>query len=106
MSPDLIMRDEKGEPQTVRYEAVNAMLLNEFFKEHKRVEDQARELRDQRTTIGELKENVATQTRIIAQQQNQMAALAEGLQKMSAQLELSKASPQKVHSQTTIKTKD
>ena len=38
ISPDLITRDEKGKPQTVRYEAVNAMLLNEFLKEHKKVE--------------------------------------------------------------------
>jgi hypothetical protein len=37
VSPDLVARDEKGEPYTVRYEAVNAMLLNEFLKEHRKV---------------------------------------------------------------------
>jgi hypothetical protein len=39
VSPELVTRDERGAPQTVRYEAVNAMLLNEFLKEHKKVEE-------------------------------------------------------------------
>ena len=38
VNPDLVVRDEEGKPYTVRYEAVNAMLLNEFLKEHRRVE--------------------------------------------------------------------
>ncbi len=38
VNPDLVARDEKGKPYTVRYEAVNAMLLNEFVKEHRKVE--------------------------------------------------------------------
>src|SRR4029450_10692892 len=40
VNPDLVARDEQGKPYTVRYEAVNAMLLNEFLKEHKKVEEQ------------------------------------------------------------------
>ena len=39
VSPDLVERDDQGKPYTVRYDAVNAMLLNEFLKEHRRVED-------------------------------------------------------------------
>ncbi len=39
ISPELITRDERGQPETVRYEAVNAMLLNEFLKEHRKVEE-------------------------------------------------------------------
>jgi hypothetical protein len=39
VSPDLIVRDDQGKPYTVRYDAVNAMLLNEFLKEHRRVQD-------------------------------------------------------------------
>jgi trimeric autotransporter adhesin len=39
VNPDLVARDEQGKPFTVRYEAVNTMLLNEFLKEHKKVED-------------------------------------------------------------------
>src|SRR6185503_9550571 len=40
VDPDLVARDDQGKPYTVRYEAVNAMLLNEFLKEHRKVEDQ------------------------------------------------------------------
>ena len=42
VDPDLVARDEKGTPYTVRYEAVNAVLLNEFLKEHHKVEAQGR----------------------------------------------------------------
>jgi hypothetical protein len=44
IDPDLVARDEEGKPYTVRYEAVNAMLLNEFLKEHKKVEEQANKI--------------------------------------------------------------
>src|SRR5207247_100309 len=40
VNPDLVARDEEGKPYTVRYEAVNAMLLNEFLKEHRKVQEQ------------------------------------------------------------------
>ncbi len=69
VNPDLIVRDAKDKPYTVRYEAVNAMLLNEFLKEHRTVQEQG-----------------AT----IAKQQKQIEALATGLQKVSDELELSK----------------
>ena len=48
VNPDLVVRDKEGKPYTVRYEQVNAMLLNEFLKEHRKVEKQE-------TTIAELK---------------------------------------------------
>jgi hypothetical protein len=73
VNPDLVARDEQGKPYSVRYEAVNAMLLNEFLKEHRKNEQQE-----------------AT----IARQQKQIEALTEGLQKVSAQLEASKPAPQ------------
>lgn len=66
---DLVVRDKDGEIYTVRYDAVNAMLLNEFLKEHRKNEEQE-----------------AT----IARQQKQIDALTAGLQKVSAQLEPSK----------------
>jgi len=75
VNPALVTRDSKGEVYTVRYEAVNAMLLNEFLKEHRRVQ--------------ELEANAA-------RQQKQIEALTAGLQKVSAQLELRKAAPQTV----------
>ena len=79
VSSDLITCDELGNPQTVRYEAINAMLLNEFLKEHRKNEEQ-------QGTIGQLKSNAAKQDATIAQQQKQIEALTAGLQKVSAQL--------------------
>ena len=70
-----MLPDKEGKPYTVRYDAVNAMLLNEFLKEHR--------------TLNELKA-------MVAQQQKQLEALTVGLQKMSAQLELHRAAPQTV----------
>jgi hypothetical protein len=75
VNPDLVARDEEGKAYTVRYEAVNAMLLNEFLKEHKTVQEQA-------ATIGRL--------------EKQVELLTVGLQKVSAQLQVTKAAPQTV----------
>jgi len=65
VNPNLVVRDENGEIYTVRYEAVNAMLLNEFLKEHRHVQEQ---------------------DAIITRQQRQIEALTAGLLKVSAQL--------------------
>jgi hypothetical protein len=75
VNPNLVARDDTGKTYAVRYEAVNAMLLNEFLKEHKTVQDQG-----------------AT----IARLEKQIDALTAGLQRMSAQLELTKSAPQPV----------
>ena len=75
MNPDLVVRDKEGKPYSVRYDAVNAMLLNEFLKEHRKNEEQEA---------------------IINRLQKQIEALSAGLQKVSAQLEASKAAPQVV----------
>ena len=80
VNPDLVVRDEDGKANTVRYEAVNAMLLNEFLKEHKKVE------RLECTVAKQEKDFRAT----IAQQQKQIEALTAGFQKMSDQPQLSK----------------
>ena len=88
-NPDLVVRDEKGEIYTVRYDAVNAMLLNEFLKEHRTVQEQG-------ATITQLKSMVEKQGAANAQQQKQIEALTAGLQKVSAQLEASKPAPQVV----------
>ena len=79
VSPELITRDEKGNPQTVRYEAVNAMLLNEFLKEHRKAEQLTKDFESK-----------------FAEQQKQIEALTAGLQKVSAQLELNNSAPQAV----------
>jgi ATPase subunit of ABC transporter with duplicated ATPase domains len=89
VNPDLVARDEQGKPYTVRYEAVNAMLLNEFLKEHRQNEEQ-------QATIAQLKSTVEKQEATNAEQQKQIEALTAGLQKVSAQVELSKPAPQTV----------
>jgi len=53
VNPELVIHDEQGKPFTVRYEAVNAMLLNEFLKEHRRVEEQEQNLQNQGKKIAE-----------------------------------------------------
>jgi hypothetical protein len=73
INPDLVVRDKEGKPYSVRYDQVNAMLLNEFLKEHRKVEEQG-----------------AT----IAKQQKQIDALTAGLQKVNARLEMSRPAPQ------------
>ena len=93
VNPDLVVRDESGQIYTVRYDAVNAMLLNEFLKEHNKVESQGRELQEQRTTIGELKTTVAKQAGVIAQQQKGMDILSAQIQAVSAELEVRKSTP-------------
>jgi Chaperone of endosialidase len=87
VNPDLIVRDEDGKVMTVRYDAVNAMLLNEFLKEQHKVEEYGRELVRQ-------KEKAQEQAATIAQMKKQIDALAGGLQKVSEQVELSKRAPQ------------
>jgi hypothetical protein len=79
-----VARDADGKPYTVRYEAVNTMLLNEFLKEHRKVEQQE-------ATIAQLKTELEATA---ARQQKQIEALTAGLQKVSAQLEVSKRAPQ------------
>jgi uncharacterized coiled-coil protein SlyX len=90
LNPNLVARDAKGEVYSVRYEAVNAMLLNEFLKEHRKVEQQE-------ATITQVKSTAAKQEATIVRQQKQIEALAMGLQKVSAQLEASKPAPQVVN---------
>ena len=91
----------------MRYEAVNAMLLNEFLKEHRKVEQQQRKLEQEKTTIAQLKSAVAKQEAIIAKQQKgfeskialqqkQIETLTAGLQRVSAQVEMSRPSPRTV----------
>jgi hypothetical protein len=96
VNPDLVVR-EKGEIYTVRYDAVNAMLLNEFLKEHRTVqeqgrkaEEQERKAHEQERTIAQLKKGMEVLT---AQLQEQAAQI----QKVSAQLEASKPAPQVVN---------
>ena len=104
VSPNLVVRDKDGEIYTVRYDAVNAMLLNEFLKEHKAFLEEQCRVQKQEATISQLKSTVAEQNATIAQQQKGMEAVtarlneqAAQIQKVSAQLEASKPAPQVVN---------
>ncbi len=76
VNPDLVARDDQGKPYTVRYEAVNAMLLNEFLKEHRKVQEQEKRID---ALTAQLKEQAAQ------------------IQKVSAQIEVTKPAPQVVN---------
>ena len=82
VNPDLVVRGEDGKVTTVRYDAVNAMLLNEFLKEHQRAVEEHRKVEEQGASIAELKKQIETLTATV--------------QKVSNQLELNKAKPQVV----------
>ena len=84
--PDLVGRNPAGQPESVRYEQINAMLLNEFLKEHRKVE----QLRN------EFEATVAQQQKEIQALTGQLKEQAAQIQKVSAQLELSQAAPQTV----------
>jgi len=86
VNPDLVVRNKDGDIYTVRYDQVNAMLLNEFLKEHRKVQEQE-------ATIALFKQDFQSK---LGEQQKQIEALTAGLQKVSAQLEMSKAAPQTV----------
>jgi uncharacterized coiled-coil protein SlyX len=89
VNPALVARDDQGKIYTVRYDAVNAMLLNEFLKEHRKVQEQE-------ATINQLQAADTKQEATIAKQQKQIETLTTGLQKVSDQLELSKPVPRTV----------
>jgi hypothetical protein len=83
VDPDLVTRNEKDEPETVRYEAVNAMLLNEFLKEHRTVQEL-------RTTVAQQQKDFQA---TVAQLTRRLEEQASQIQKVSAQFELSKQAP-------------
>jgi septal ring factor EnvC (AmiA/AmiB activator) len=100
VNPDLVVRDKNGEIYTVRYDAVNAMLLNEFLKEHTKVQEQEASIAELRSTTAQQRADFEA-TR--AQQQKQIEALTASLreqaaqiQKVSAQIELNRPAPEQV----------
>jgi hypothetical protein len=93
VNPDLVLRDNDGNAETIRYEQVNAMLLNEFLKEHKKVEEQQGTIAQLKSTVAQQQESFEAK---LAKQEQQIDALTAGLQKVSARLELSKLAPRTV----------
>ena len=98
--PDLVTRDRKGEIYSVRYEAVNAMLLNEFLKQHKALLEQQHKVIEQQATIAQLRSTVAQQQKAfhatIAQLSNRLDEQASEIQMASAQVEADRRAPQLV----------
>jgi uncharacterized coiled-coil protein SlyX len=72
------------------------MLLNEFLKEHRKAEEQDHKIQRQEATIAQLKSALAKQETVDAEQQKQIKALTAGLQRVSAQVEMSRPSPRTV----------
>jgi septal ring factor EnvC (AmiA/AmiB activator) len=89
VNPDLVVRDREGKAYSVRYDQVNAMLLNEFLKEHKAFIEEQRKVQEQGATIAELKSGLKTLAATVNKQESQ-------LQKVSVQVELNKPTPRTV----------
>ena len=89
--------DKEGKPYSVRYDQVNAMLLNEFLKDHKRIGEQNCKLENQESRIQEQQATIAELKRVLAGQENAMKAFAahvkeqdSTIQRVSAQIETNK----------------
>ncbi len=86
VNPALVAHATDGSAYTVRYDAVNAMLLNEFIKEHRKVQEQGRKNEEQEATINKLASK-------LAQQQKQIESLTAIVEKVSDRVALSEAAP-------------
>ncbi len=93
VNTDLVVRDENGEIYTVRYDAVNAMLLNEFLKEHRTMQELQSNAARQEAIIAQLKQDFQSK---LAEQQRQIKALTSGLEKVNNRLDLNKPASQVV----------
>jgi len=99
--PGLVGRNAKGQPESVRYDQINAMLLNEFLKEHKKVEEQAHSIAELKSTVAQQRKDFEKTTTEqqkgfqsrFAKQESQIQALALDIQKVSARIEMRKATP-------------
>jgi trimeric autotransporter adhesin len=91
VDPNLVARDKDGKPYSVRYDQVNAMLLNEFLKEHKKVQEQGAAIAKQREDFEAILARQQTGFESnLAKQQKQIEALASSLQGVKAELEITK----------------
>jgi Chaperone of endosialidase len=93
VNPTLVLPDKEGKPYTVRYDAVNAMLLNEFLKEHKKVQELGATVAKQEAVIAKQQKDFQA---IATHQQKQIEALTAGLRRVNAQISLNRPVPQVV----------
>ena len=89
INPDLVVRDKEGKPYSVRYDQLNAMLLNEFLKAHRRGEEQDCKIQEQETTNAELRSEIRNLAAMVNEQ-------ASELRKVNAQLQTSNAAVQAI----------
>jgi Chaperone of endosialidase len=98
VNPDLVVRDKDGEIYSVRYDQVNAMLLNEFLKQHKKVEAQSQKIEEQETRIAQLTKDLqivsAEHRKEIEVLTAQMKEQAAQIQKVNARMEITERAPQ------------
>ena len=88
VNPDLVVRDKNGEIYTVRYDAVNAMLLNEFLKEHRKLEEQDRKVSEQETTITQLKHEMETVVARLKEHDSKIERVSDQLQRSRSEPQL------------------
>jgi Chaperone of endosialidase len=93
VSPELVVRDNDGKPYSVRYDQVNAMLLNEFLKEHQAFVEQQCKVQEQEAIIADLRRDLQAN---VTRQQKQIEMLTANLQRVSAELEVRQSAPQMV----------
>jgi hypothetical protein len=89
LNPDLVVYDKEGKPYSVRYEQINAMLLNEFLKEHVKVAEQNQKIQDQEAMITELKKDVDALVARLKEQDSK-------IQRVSDQIKTRGSAPQMV----------
>jgi hypothetical protein len=77
VDPDLVARDDQGKPYTVRYEAVNVMLLNEFLKEHRKLEEQSSQIAKQDCKVQKLEATVVQLQSALKEQAAQIQKVSE-----------------------------
>ena len=90
-NPDLVGRNPEGQPESVRYEQINAMLLNEFLEEHRKGEEQDCKIQEQETTITELRSEIRNLAVLVNEQGSE-------LRKVTAQLQIGNAAAQAIAS--------
>jgi Chaperone of endosialidase len=84
VDPSLVTLDREGKPQTVRYEAVNAMLLNEFLKEHRKVQEQQAAITDLKSVVAQLQKQVQA---AIAEQRKELASVLARLKEQDSKIQ-------------------
>jgi Chaperone of endosialidase len=93
VNPALVLPDKEGKPYTVRYDAVNAMLLNEFLKEHKKVEEQQVTIEQLKSTAEKQEATISELTKSMRVLTAQLKEQAAQIQKVSGQVEMSNSAP-------------